>query len=60
MTEGFAKGIEVVDYLVEGLGGLEGILLLISTIAINQFGPSLAQGINVGIDSAKNLIGQFG
>ena len=59
MTEGFAKGIEVVDYLVEGLGGLEGILLLISTIAINKFGPSLAQGINVGIDNTKNLIGQF-
>jgi hypothetical protein len=34
MTNGFSKVIDVIDYMVEGLGGLEGILLLISNIAV--------------------------
>ena len=37
IADGFAVFLEGIDGLVRGLGGLEGILLLISSVVLNVF-----------------------
>jgi hypothetical protein len=37
LADGFAVFLEGIDGLVRGLGGLEGVLLLISSIVLNVF-----------------------
>jgi hypothetical protein len=49
MTDGFAGFIDVIDQLVSGLGGLETILLMISTAVLNKMTPALTNMINTGV-----------
>ena len=49
ITDFLAGLLEIVDRLIEGFGGLEGILMLVATIAINKMGPSIANGIDLAI-----------
>ena len=55
MTDGLADILSAIDTVVEGFGGLPSILLLISTIALSKMGPSLANGINLGVDKLKEF-----
>lgn len=55
MTNGFAKVVDAIDAMVSGFGGLQSILLLVSSIALNKFGPSLTNSINEGLKSIMNL-----
>ena len=49
MADGFAVFLEGIDGLVRGLGGLEGILLAISTIVLNVFQRQLGSALDAGI-----------
>lgn len=55
VTDAIADIISAFDTLVEGIGGLPNILLMISSIALSKMGPSMANGINLGIDKIKEL-----
>ena len=55
MTKSFAKVLEGVTALTRGFGGLEGILLLISTIVLHKFQPAVAAGINGAVAGVQNL-----
>ena len=55
MTDGLADVLSAIDTVVEGFGGLPTILLLISSIALSKMGPSLASGINLGVDRLKEF-----
>ena len=50
MTSAFADVLEGVDALINGFGGLQGILLLVANIALTKLGPSIANGINLGVN----------
>lgn len=55
ITDAIADIVSAFDTLVEGIGGLPNILLMISSIALSKMGPSMANGINLGIDKIKEL-----
>jgi hypothetical protein len=60
LTRGFADVLDVVDTLVNAMGGLEGIILLISNLLLNKFSASLTSSINLGLSSLRNLKTQMG
>ena len=47
--------LNIIDRLIEGFGGLEGIILLVATIAINKMGPSIANGIDLAITRVQEF-----
>ena len=55
MTNAFADVIEGIDGFVSAIGGLPTILLMISSIALNKMGPSIADGINMGISKITDF-----
>lgn len=59
MTKAFADVIDGVSVFVKGLGGLKGILLVISTIILNKFQPAIANGINDAIVKVQGLGDKF-
>lgn len=60
LTRGLADVLDVVDTLVNAMGGLEGIILLISNLLLNKFSASLTSSINLGLSSIRNLKTQMG
>lgn len=59
MTKAFADVVDGVTVFVKGLGGLKGILLVISTIVMNRFQPAIANGINDAITKIQGLGDKF-
>ena len=55
LANGFATVLEGVDGLVEGMGGLQGILLLVANIAMTKFSSE----IGAGLDSAIGKVGSL-
>ena len=45
MTNFAADAVNTIDSVVEGLGGVKGMLLLISSIITTKLGPQMAQGL---------------
>ena len=46
LTDGFAGFLGIVSDLIDGLGGVQGVLALIGTTATKVFSKEMAQGIN--------------
>ena len=55
LADGFATFLQGIDGLVQGIGGLKGILLMISSVALRTF----QKDIGAGIDSAIGKISSF-
>ena len=55
MTDAISDVVDVLDILIDGFGGIGNILLLISTIALNKMGPSIANGLNLGAEKLQQL-----
>lgn len=55
LNNSFADFTEGLTDVISGMGGLKNIFLLTSAIALNKFGPSIANGINSGIEKASEL-----
>ena len=55
LTDGFATFVDSVDLVVESMGGLKGIILLLSSIMVNKFQANIAQSINSGIQKVKEF-----
>lgn len=58
-NNGISKGLDVVDTLVDSLGGVKGILLLISTIFLTKFQANLTESINSGLNKVDELKNHF-
>lgn len=56
ITDGVTDVISGIETLIKGLGGLKGVLLIISSIALKQLGPELGASLQNGIDK----VGDFG
>ena len=54
-TSGFAEVLDVIASIIEGLGGFETILLMISSLALTKLGPSIAVGIDQGLVKMKEF-----
>lgn len=55
MTDAISDVVDVLDILIDSFGGIGNILLLISTIALNKMGPSIANGLNLGAEKLQQL-----
>ena len=55
LANGFAVFLEGIDGVVEGLGGIKGILLLVSTIALNAFQNQIGGAIQSVISKVSSL-----
>lgn len=55
ITDGVTDVIGGIETLIKGLGGLKGILLIISSIALKQLGPELGASLQNGIDKVGDL-----
>ena len=49
-TSGTADVVDGIADIIDGMGGIKTILLLVSSIMLKQFGPSLAEGISTGVE----------
>lgn len=58
ITDGVTDVISGIETLIKGLGGLKGILLIISTIALKQLGPELGASLQNGIDKVTDFGGK--
>ena len=54
-TNGLAKVLNVVDMLIDSFGGLQNIILLVSSIMISKFQANIANAIQSGIMGIQNL-----
>lgn len=54
---GLAKIIDGVKAMTDGLGGLKGVVSLVSTILLRTFGSQLAEGINNSIYNIRSFFG---
>ena len=52
---GIEKVVEGIGAAVKAFGGLEGIILLISSVLLTKFTPAIGQGLQVGIDKITHL-----
>ena len=59
ITDGVTDVIGGIETLIKGLGGLKGILLIISTIALKQLGPELGASLQNGIDKVTDFSGKI-
>ena len=48
-TEGLSKAVDLIADLLKGMGGLPGILLMVSNIALTKMRPALTDSINESI-----------
>lgn len=55
LTDGFAKVLNVVDLLIDSFGGLQGIVLFISSIIVSKFQANISQAIDSGIGKVQQL-----
>lgn len=46
LTKGFAEFIDVIDNIIDGLGGLKGIVAILGSVMLKAFGPQLSASIN--------------
>lgn len=58
ITDGVTDVISGIETLIKGLGGLKGILLIISSIALKQLGPELGVSLQNGIDKVTDFGGR--
>lgn len=58
ITDGVTDVISGIETLIKGLGGLKGILLIISSIALKQLGPELGASLQNGIDKVTDFGGK--
>lgn len=58
ITDGVTDVISGIETLIKGLGGLKGILLIISSIALKQLGPELGANLQNGIDKVTDFGGK--
>lgn len=59
LLKGLEKVLNMVEALVNAFGGLEGILMLVSSVVLTKFTANIGQGIQTGIDKVKNLSNTF-
>lgn len=55
ITDGFADFIEVLDRLLDSMGGLKGLLPLIGTLFLKTFGDQAAKGLENMVYNMKSL-----
>lgn len=55
MTDGFSKVLNIVDLLIDSFGGLQGIILYISSIMISKFQANISQAVDSGIGKMQQL-----
>lgn len=58
ITDGVTDVISGIETLIKGLGGLKGILLIVSSIALKQLGPELGASLQDGIDKVTDFGGK--
>lgn len=58
ITDGVTDVISGIETLIKSLGGLKGILLIISSIALKQLGPELGASLQNGIDKVTDFGGK--
>ena len=59
ITDGVTDVISGIETLIKGLGGLKGILLIISSIVLKQLGPELGASLQNGIDKVTDFGGKI-
>ena len=55
LLDGLASVLEMVEAVVKSFGGLEGILLMISSVLLTKFTPAIGQSLQTGIDKLMNF-----
>lgn len=55
LTDGFAKVLNVIDLLIDSFGGLQGIVMMVSTIMVSKFQSNIAQAMDSGISKVQQL-----
>lgn len=58
ITDGVTDVISGIETLIKGLGGLKGILLIVSSIALKQLGPELGASLQNGINKVTDFGGR--
>lgn len=56
MMDFFTDALEVVEVLLKSLGGIPGILSVISSIVLKTFTPQVSNTVNTVLTGAKNLV----
>ena len=59
LTDAFAKIIESVDATVKTMGGLRGVILLISSLLLSKFSANITLGLEKGITTLTTKFGQL-
>jgi hypothetical protein len=55
MNNGIAGILDQVNSLIDGLGGLKGVLLSLTPIILNAFGGQISNGINTMVTTLSAL-----
>ena len=55
LLDGLASVLEMVEAVVKSFGGLEGIVLMISSVLLTKFTPAIGQSLQTGIDKLMNF-----
>jgi hypothetical protein len=51
----FTDLLEMLDGLIDGLGGLPGVLSVVATALLRAFGPQVANGVNSVVNGIRSI-----